>query len=91
MQLALSRHVFASPQDEIDAHEADPRFLGNCFAGLASAVERKDLIRLCPCRWSASAIFPLALGFRYPLFLPFEYDLALELGKPAALGWSSTP
>jgi hypothetical protein len=66
--------IFASPQDAIDAYKADPHFLGNRFAGLASAVERKDLIRLCPRRWSASAIFPLALSFCDPLFLPFEHE-----------------
>ena len=75
--------IFASPQDAIDAYEADPHFFGNRFAGLASAVERKDLIRLCPCRWSASAIFPLAMSFRDPFFLPFEHYLPLEFGNRA--------
>jgi hypothetical protein len=57
--------IFASPQDAVDAYEADRYFLGNCFAGLASAVEFKDLICLCPKRsgtrsriaWGWSLVF----------------------------------
>ena len=52
--------IIASPQDAIDAYEADPHFLGNRFAGLASAVECKNLIRLCPCRWSAPFCLSIA-------------------------------
>jgi hypothetical protein len=40
--------IFASPQDAINAYEADPYFLGNRFPSFASPVERKDLIREMP-------------------------------------------
>ena len=77
--------TFTKNRDRLQHGEVFQKWtvFGNRFAGLASAVERKDLIRLCPCRWSASAIFPLAMSFRDPFFLPFEHYLPLEFGNRA--------
>ena len=57
--------------------------LANRFPSFASTVECKDLIRLCPCRRSASPVFTLALSFCDPNCLPSEHDLPLECGNRA--------